>query len=157
MTTRPYQGVTKGAGDTDSSWSLRVYVKRRFYGQGLQPNTELTVFVRISCLRLCKQYSNLCQAFKMELFAIIVNSINYHSQNSRPRKGTIYCSSLPLPPAQKHSDISLEIYMWDDYHVFLIALCVTSRLVLDEIQCLIELLFDWLMMQCLFLFVYLMI
>lgn len=103
MTTRPYQGVTKGAGDTDSSWSLRVYVKRRFYGQGLQPNTELTVFVRISCLRLCKQYSNLCQAFKMELFAIIVYSINYDSQNSRPRKGTIYCSSLPLPPAQKYS------------------------------------------------------
>ena len=34
--------------------------------------------------------------------------------------------------------------MWDNYHVFLIAVLVFTRLLLDEIYHLIELLFDWL-------------
>ena len=34
--------------------------------------------------------------------------------------------------------------MWDDYHVFLIATFVFTRLLLDEIYHLIELPFDWL-------------
>ena len=43
------------------------------------------------------------------------------SQDSRGRKGTIFYSTLPLPLAHKHSDIYLQICMWDDYHIFLIA------------------------------------
>ena len=34
--------------------------------------------------------------------------------------------------------------MWDDYHVFLVATFVFTRLLLDEIYRLIELPFDWL-------------
>ena len=34
--------------------------------------------------------------------------------------------------------------MWDDYHVFLIAMFVFTRLLLDEIYRLIKLPFDWL-------------
>ena len=66
------------------------------------------------------------------------------SQDSRGREGTIFYSTLPLPPAHEHSDIYLQLCMWDDYHVFLIAALVFTRLLLDEIYHLIELPFDWL-------------
>ena len=45
-----------------------------------------------------------------------------NSQHSREREWTIFCSTLPLrPPAHEHSDIYLQLCMWDDYHIFLIA------------------------------------
>ena len=66
------------------------------------------------------------------------------SQDSRGREGTIFYSTLPLPPAHEHWDIYLQLCMWDDYHVFLIAKQVFTRLLLDEIHYLIELPFDWL-------------
>ena len=69
-----------------------------------------------------------------------------NSQDSRGREGTIFYSTLPLPPTHEHWDIYLQLCMWDDYHVFLIATLVFTRLLLDEIYHLIELLFDWLMM-----------
>ena len=59
-------------------------------------------------------------------------------QDSKGRKGTIFYSTLPLPPAHEHSDIYLQLYMWDDYHIFLIAPLVFTRLLLDEIYHLIE-------------------
>ena len=75
------------------------------------------------------------------------------SQDNRGREGTIFYSTLPLPPAHEHSDIYLQLCMWDDYHIFLIAPPVFTRLLLDEIYHLIELLFDWLIMRGLLLFV----
>ena len=60
------------------------------------------------------------------------------------REGTIPYSTLPLPPAHEHWDIYLQLCMWDDYHVFLIAALVLTRLLLDEIYHLIESLFEWL-------------
>ena len=56
------------------------------------------------------------------------------SQDSRGREGTIFYSTLPLPPAHEHSDIYLQLCMWDDYHTFLIATLVFTRLLLDEIS-----------------------
>ena len=41
------------------------------------------------------------------------------SQDSRGREGIIFYSTLPLPPAHKHSDIYLQLCTWDDYHIFL--------------------------------------
>ena len=55
--------------------------------------------------------------------------------------GTIFYSTLPLPPAHKHSDFNLQLSMWDEYHIFLIAPLVFTRLLLHEIYHLIELLF----------------
>ena len=55
------------------------------------------------------------------------------SQDSRGREGTIFYSTLPLPPAHEHSDIYLQLCMWDDYHIFLIATLVFTRLLLDDI------------------------
>ena len=78
-------------------------------------------------------------------------------QDSGGKEGTIFYSTLPLPPAHEHSDIYLQLCMWDDYHIFLIAPLVFTRLLLDDIYHLIELPFDWLMMWRLFLFVYVMI
>ena len=69
-----------------------------------------------------------------------------NSQDSREREGTIFYSTLPLPPAYEHSDIYLQLCMWDDYHIFLIAPLVFIRSLLDEIYHRTELPFDWLMM-----------
>ena len=69
-----------------------------------------------------------------------------NSKDSRGREGNIFYSTLPFPPTHGHSHIYLQLYMWDDYHIFLIAPPVVTRLLLDEIYHLIELLFDWLML-----------
>ena len=66
------------------------------------------------------------------------------------REGTIFYSTLPLPPAHEHSDIYLQLCMWDDYHIFLIAPLVFTRLLLDEIYHLIELPFEWLIDDAMF-------
>ena len=73
-----------------------------------------------------------------------------NSQDSRGREGTIFYSTLPLPPPHEHSDIYLQLCMWDDYHIFLIAPLVFTRLLLDEIYHLIELPFDWLIDDAMF-------
>ena len=44
--------------------------------------------------------------------------------HSRGREDTI----LPLPPAHEHSDNYLQLCTWDDYHIFLIASPVFTRL-----------------------------
>ena len=49
---------------------------------------------------------------------------------------------------RSHIQTYLQICMWDDYHVFLIAPLVFTRALLDEIYHLIELAFEWLMMLC---------
>ena len=55
------------------------------------------------------------------------------SQDSRGREGPIFYSTLPLSPAHQHSDIYLQLCNWDDYHIFLIATLVFTRLLLDDI------------------------
>ena len=72
------------------------------------------------------------------------------SQDSRGREGPIVYSTLPLPPAHEHSDIYLQLCMWGNYHVFLIATLVFTRLLLDEIYHLIELPFEWLIDDAIF-------
>ena len=61
-----------------------------------------------------------------------------------------------IPLYQFHPLMKIEIYlqlcMWVDYHMFLIATLVFTRLLHNKIYHLIELPFDWLMMQCLFVY-----
>ena len=59
-------------------------------------------------------------------------------------EGTIFYSTVRLPPAHEHSDIYLQLCMWDDYPIFLIALLAFTRLLLDEIYYFLELRFNWL-------------
>ena len=75
-----------------------------------------------------------------------------NSQDSRGREGTISYSTLPLPPTHKHWDIYLQLCMWDDYHIFLITMLVFTRLLLDVIYHLIELPFDWLTDNAMFVY-----
>ena len=51
-----------------------------------------------------------------------------NSQDCREREGTIFYSTLPLPPAHEHSGVYLQLCTWDDYHIFLIAALVFTRL-----------------------------
>ena len=75
---------------------------------------------------------------------------HWHSQDSRGREGTIFYFTLPLPTAHEHWHIYMQFCMWDDYHVFLIAALVFTRLLLDEIYYLIELPFEWLIDDAMF-------
>ena len=50
----------------------------------------------------------------------------------------------------KHWDIYLQLCMWDDYHVFLITTLAFTRLLLNEIYHLIELTFEWLIDNAMF-------
>ena len=63
---------------------------------------------------------------------------------------TIQGQRLCTPPAHEHWDIYLQLCMWDEYHVFLIATLVFTRLLLDEIYHLIELPFEWLIDYAMF-------
>ena len=49
------------------------------------------------------------------------------------KEGDHFYSPLPYPSAHEHSDIYLQLCMWDDYHIFLIATLVFTRLLLNEI------------------------
>ena len=68
------------------------------------------------------------------------------------KEGPIFYSTLPLPPAHEHSDIYLQLCTCGGYHIVFIAMLVLTRLLLDEIYHLIELLFDWRKMWYWFLF-----
>ena len=73
-----------------------------------------------------------------------------NSQDNRGREGTIFYSTLPLHPLTNIQtfifNFALSTFQQDDCHIFLIATLVFTRLLLDEIYHLIELLFHWLMM-----------
>ena len=76
---------------------------------------------------------------------------NDNSQDRRGKKGTIFYSTLPLPPAHKHWNIYLQLCIWDDYHIFLIATLVLARLLLNEIYRLMELPFEWVIDDAMFI------
>ena len=67
-------------------------------------------------------------------------------RKSRGREGITFYFTLPILPTHEHSDICLQLCMWDDYHVFLIATLVFIWLLLNEIYHLI----DWWCNVCLF-------
>ena len=60
-------------------------------------------------------------------------------------------SFFPLPPAHKHWGTYLQLCMWDNYYKFLITMLVFTRLLLDEIYNFIEVPFDWLIDDAMFL------
>ena len=63
---------------------------------------------------------------------------NGDSQNSRERKGTSLIT-VPFSPTHKHSDIYLQLCIWDFYLVFVMAVHVITRLLL------LELVFNWML------------
>ena len=70
-----------------------------------------------------------------------------NSQDRMARKGTIFYSTLPLPPAHEQSDIYLQLCMWGNYHIFLITQLVFTRMLL-VVNHIIKLPFDSLMIWC---------
>ena len=86
--------------------------------------------------------------YKTILFFFFLSEFSFTKtgdlQASMGREGTIFYSTLPLPPAHEHSDIYLQLCMWDGYQVFLIATLVFTRLLLSEIYHFIGFPFDWL-------------
>ena len=112
------------------------------------------VFLGKSALKKCSKFpgEHPCSDFKWDPnFSIRVFFTDTgDSQDSRGREGTIFYSTLPLLSAQDYWDIYLQLFKWDNYHVFLIATLVFTRLLLDEICHLIELTFEWLIDDAMF-------
>ena len=73
--------------------------------------------------------------FSLIFHSIIISFIRVffrdtgNSQNSREREGTIFYSTVPLPPAHEHWDIYLQLCMWDDYNA-----CVYQTATLRYLQ-----------------------
>ena len=86
---------------------------------GMKWNNMLDVY----CVNLITRYDISCRVFFLSGFSFTDTD---NSQDNRWREMTIFRSTLPLPPAH-------EQCLWDDYHIFLIALLVFTRLLLDEI------------------------
>ena len=86
--------------------------------------------------------------FFLSIWVFFIDTDN--SQDSRGREGTIFYSTLPLPPAHEHWDIYLQLCIWDEYRVLLIATLVFTRLLLEEVYHLIELPFEWLIDDAMF-------
>ena len=81
--------------------------------------------------------------FRITIFSIrvfLLGTLNNHVTEREGRRS----SFIPPLPTHEHSEIYLQVCMWDDYHIFLIAPRVFTRLLLDEIYHLIELSLDWL-------------
>ena len=90
------------------------------------------------------------QKFSYVVQNYVTNLNTGDSQDGREREGTIFYSTLSLPPAHEHSEIYLQLRMWDDYRMFLIASLVFTRQLLDGIYHVIQLPFEWLMKNCYF-------
>ena len=76
-----------------------------------------------------------------------------NSQDSSGREGIIFYSTLPLPPAHEHSDIYLQLCMWDDYHIFNRTACIyqaATRWDLPPYRITIWLIDDVILSFCLF-------
>ena len=79
------------------------------------------------------------------------------SQGSRGREGTIFYLTLPLSPAHEHWDIYLQLCMWDDYNVIFNRNVYVYQTAPDCYAMRFTTvsnyhLSDWLMMQCLFVY-----
>ena len=73
-----------------------------------------------------------------------------NSQDSTGREENIFYSTLPLPPLHEHWDNYLQLCMWDDYHISLIATLVFTRVLLDQIYHIIKLPFECLIDDAMF-------
>ena len=130
------------------SWSLAIKLFLHLISDLWRGNKCIAFFLYLYPVEQCTMFF-----FSIRVFFHGYWQLTVH----RGREGTFFYAYLPLPPAHEHSGIYLQLCTWDDYHIFLIATLVFTRLLLDEIYRLIELLFNWLMMWCWFSFVCLLI
>ena len=117
-------------------WDIRVFSTGRDGGDGGSPSTSLkfTYFLpRPPPPPPDQKLISPLPPSPLNFFFLLVLSFTdtNDSGDSRVRERTISYSTLPLPLAYKHSDIYLQLCMWDDYHMFLIAPLVLNRLLLD--------------------------
>ena len=97
-----------------------------------------------------EQQIHICKIFTVFFLSGFFFADTNDSQDSRGRLWTIFYSTLPLSPAHEHWNIYLQLCVWDDHHVFLIATLMFTRLLLDEIYHLIVLPFHWLIDDAMF-------
>ena len=98
-------------------------------------------------------------SYVISFYQVFLSQTLTKHRTAGEQSGSSFVPFYHFHPLTNIQDIYLQLRVWDEYHIFLIATLVFTRLLLNEIYHLIELSFDWLidwlMMQC--LFVYLMI
>ena len=93
--------------------------------------------------------NRLVLAFIYFVFSIRVFFSRHWRFRGQQRKGGDHLYYfLLLSPAHNHSDIYLQLYKRDDYHIFSFVSLITTKLLLDEIYHFTELHLDLLMMEC---------
>ena len=79
----------------------KVIVSQIYYGIGINLENH------------CKGISTVILSTRVNEIFIFLSGFSFKdpddSQDSRGKEGTILYSSLPLPPAQEHSDIYLQL------------------------------------------------
>ena len=94
--------------------------------------------------------------FNQGFFSRIHGHWRVAGQQEKARQYLLFHSTTSTHPTNIPTFI-LQLCPWDNYHIFLIVPLVLTKLLLNEIHHIIELLFDWLMMFYWFLFVYLLV
>ena len=80
---------------------------------------------------LGKGLKNVQSFFFCFLSGFFSKTLTIHRLVRIGRESYIY-SPVPLPPAQEHLEIYLQLCKWNDYNVILIALYVITRLLIEE-------------------------
>ena len=81
--------------------------------------------------------SRLCRFVIVCSFSVFF-PIHWRLRGQQRKWGDHLYSSLLFPPAHRYSGIYLQLYIWDDYHVFSNTLLVATRLLPDELYHLVE-------------------
>ena len=118
--------------------AMKLYSAAKLFSAWLKGClSELAWLVVLFLSRHSTPISRLCR-FVIFCSFIVFFPIHWRLTGQQRKWGDHLYSSLLFPPAHKYSGIYLQLYIWDDYHVFSNTLLVATRLLPDEIYHLIE-------------------
>ena len=123
------------------SWkwqAMKLYSAAKLFSAWLKGClSELAWLVVLFLSRHSTPISRWCR-FVIFCSFIVFFPIHWRLTGQQRKWGDHLYSSLLFPPAHKYSGIYLQLYIWDDYHVFSNTLLVATRLLPDEVYHLIE-------------------
>ena len=123
-----------------------------------RPKTKFSKIIEIQkpilnylIIFLRERLNGLITKSRSNYYQYIANKLNNVLRNSKAYWSLLrFFLTNKNKPAHEHWDTRLQLCMWDDHHVFSMATLVFTRLLLDEIYHLIELPFDWLIDDAMF-------
>ena len=93
---------------------------------------------RVSKIIFCSCWNHLFSSFIRNIsfykgiFFYLVFLMTIIHGTGKEERGYLFFSSLLLPPVHDNSNIYTQLFIWDDYRVFLFAVHVITSLLIDE-------------------------